>query len=266
MQYPDGGSVKTRFQVLRPGTDVQEFIDRGVAIEAPVAIEYNGIGYAVMMTTPIDLHDFATGFSLSEGLITDIGQIHSIDAHRIDGGIDGGWILRIQITGHGAETIYERARQRVSESSCGLCGMDNLEQVMRILPPVTATIDITNNAIFHALDILRDYQPLNTVTGGMHAAAFCDPGGDIITAREDVGRHNALDKLLGALAQSNISASSGFVLLTARCSFELVQKAVLANCPLLVTVSVATSLAIEQAQVSGLKLICLARSDSALLI
>jgi FdhD protein len=259
----ENGTIDHRFGVLRPRPDNEapEFINRAVAIEAPIAIEYNGIGYAVMMATPIDLHDFAAGFSLSEGLVTDINQIQSVDAHQGD----NGWILRIQITGTGAEAVYTRARQRVSESNCGLCGMDNLEQVVRLLPSVTATIDVSNDAIFSALDALRDHQPLNYATGAMHAAAFCLPDGSIVCTREDVGRHNALDKLLGALAKRKIAASSGFILLTARCSFELVQKTVLANCPLLVTVSVATSLAIEQAQKSGLKLVCLARKDSALL-
>lgn len=247
--------------MLRPGGGPQEAVTRAVAIEAPVAIEYNGIGYAVMMATPVDLQDFATGFSLSEGLIAGVSQLHGVDLHEAD----NGWILRIQISGQGAETVHERARQRVSESSCGLCGMDNLEQVVRPLTPISATIDVGNDAVFRALGALRDHQPLNALTGGMHAAAFCRPDGSIVEVREDVGRHNALDKLLGALAHRGIAASSGFLLLTARCSFELVQKAILANCPLLVTVSVATSLAVEQAQKSGLKLICLARSDSALL-
>ena len=261
MSQVEAGTVNHGFEVLRPDSDAPEMVDRAIAIEAPIAIEYNGIGYAVMMATPIDFEDFAIGFSLSEGLVSDGSQIHSVDSHHAD----NGWVLRIQIASAGADRVLERARQRVSESSCGLCGMDNLEQVVRPLPPVSATIDVSNDAVFQALDALRDHQPLNALTGGMHAAAFCHPDGSIVEVREDVGRHNALDKLLGALARRGVAASSGFLLLTARCSFELVQKTIVANCPLLVTVSVATSLAVEHAQKSGLKLICLARSDSALL-
>jgi FdhD protein len=259
----DGIGITTgRFEVLRPagkGNDTPcETINRSIAIEAPVALEYNGIGYAVMMATPIDLLDFATGFSLSEGLVKTIGQIVAVEIHKAD----NGWIVRVQITGDGADTVQERARQRVSESSCGLCGMENLEQVMRVLPPVSAQLDVSKAAIFMALEKLRHHQPLNKATGAMHAAAFCKSSGDIVAVREDVGRHNALDKLLGALALQDIASSSGFLLLTARCSFELVQKTIIANCPMLVTVSAATSLAVEQAKLSGLTLVSLARSDS----
>ncbi len=262
MAIDDSGITTGRFEVLRPAGKANdtpcETINRSIAIEAPVALEYNGIGYAVMMATPIDLLDFATGFSLSEGLVKTIGQIVAVETHKAD----NGWIVRVQISGDGADTVQERARQRVSESSCGLCGMENLEQVMRVLPPVSARLDVSNAAIFMALEKLRNHQPLNAATGAMHAAAFCKSGGGIVAVREDVGRHNALDKLLGALALQDIAPSSGFLLLTARCSFELVQKAIIANCPLLVTVSAATSLAVEQAKLSGLTLVSLARSDS----
>ena len=124
--------------------------------ECPIAIEYNGIGYAVMMATPIDLQDYAVGFSLSEGLITHAEDILALDAHRSE----LGWILRIQVPQKNAEKVIARARQRVSESSCGLCGMDNLEEVMRPLPPVTAQIDVADVAIFSALSALRSYQTL----------------------------------------------------------------------------------------------------------
>ena len=142
--------------------------------------------------------------------------------------------------------------------------MDNLEEVMRPLPPVTAQIDVADAAIFAALSALRSHQTLNANTGSAHAAAFCAPDGAILMTREDVGRHNALDKLIGALANAHIDISAGFIVLTARCSLELVQKTILANCPMLVTISAATDLAINIAQKSGLRLISLARADSAL--
>ena len=235
-------------------------VERPVIVETPVAIEYNGIGYAVMMATPIDLEDFAIGFSLSERLIDRADQLLSIDIHEAE----LGWILRIQLPLENAEKVIARARQRVSESSCGLCGIDNLEEVMRPLSPVTAKVEVKDPAIFVALSALRTHQTLNAVTGSAHAAAFCAPDGMITMTREDVGRHNALDKLIGALARAEIDIGTGFILLTARCSLELVQKTILANCPMLVTISAATDLAINTAAKHGLRLVSLARSDGAL--
>ena len=257
---PDQGSTPIHFSVLKPDRGATETIERSIIVEAPVAIEYNGIGYAVMMATPIDLDDYAVGFSLSEGLIERPDDILALDAHRSE----LGWILRIQVPQKNAEKVFARARQRVSESSCGLCGMDNLEEVMRPLPRITAQIAVADAAIFAALSALRSHQTLNAQTGSAHAAAFCTPDGAILMTREDVGRHNALDKLIGALARADIEISAGFIILTARCSLELVQKTILANCPMLVTISAATDLAIHIAQKSGLRLVSLARADSAL--
>ncbi len=255
------GAKSLRFAVLTPDDGATEIIKRPIIAEAPISIEYNGIGYAVMMATPLNLEDYAVGFSLSEGLITQPNDILAIDAHKAE----LGWILRIQVPQENAEKVVTRARQRVSESSCGLCGMDNLEEVMRPLPPVTAHIAVADAAIFSALSALRSHQTLNANTGAAHAAAFCTPEGAIMMTREDVGRHNAMDKLIGALARADIDISSGFIVLTARCSLELVQKAILANCPMLVTISAATDLAIHKAETSGLRLVSLARADSALL-
>lgn len=254
------GAKPVRFSVLKPDHGVTEIIERAIISEAPVAIEYNGVGYAVMMATPINLEDYAVGFSLSEGLITHADEILAIDTHQAE----LGWILRIQLPQMNAEKVVARARQRVSESSCGLCGMDNLEEVMRPLPRVTTQIDVAEAAIFSALSSLRSHQTLNAQTGSAHAAAFCAPDGAILLTREDVGRHNALDKLIGALARAEIDISAGFIILTARCSLELVQKTIVANCSMLVTISAATDLAIKIAAQSGLRLISLARADSAL--
>ena len=254
------GAKPVRFSVLKPDHRSTEIIERAIISEAPIAIEYNGIGYAVMMATPIDLEDYAVGFSLSEGLITRASEILAIDTHQAE----LGWILRIQLPQNNGEKVVARARQRVSESSCGLCGMDNLEEVMRPLPNVTTQIDVAEAAIFSALSSLRSHQTLNAQTGSAHAAAFCAPDGAIRLTREDVGRHNALDKLIGALARAEIDISAGFIILTARCSLELVQKTILANCPMLVTISAATDLAINTAEQSGLRLVSLARADSAL--
>lgn len=250
-----------RFTVLRPDGTQGSPVARAVACESAIAIEINGIGYAVMMATPHDLEDFVVGFCLAEQLISHAGQIETVDVHAAEEGA----IVRVRMSGAGSGKILERARQRVSEGSCGLCGLESLEQVMRPLVPVSARLAVETAAIFRALSLLPAHQPANAATGAMHAAAFCAPTGEILVSREDVGRHNALDKLLGALARAGVNPATGFLLLTARCSFELVQKAVIANCPLLVTVSAATSLALAQAQAHGLTLISLARADAALL-
>ena len=234
-------------------------IERALAVEAPVAIEINGIAYAVMMATPADLPDYALGFCLSEQLIAHPRQFLGSEAAALD---SGGWILRIMLEAQGAAPLLERARMRLSEGSCGLCGMESLEQVLRPLPAVTARLDVPDAAIFRALEALPAAQPLGRQTRAVHAAAFCRPDGAIVAVREDVGRHNAFDKLIGALAMHGEDIAAGFVVLTARCSFELVQKAIVAGCPVLVTVSAPTTLAVEQAVSAGLRLVALARPDS----
>ncbi|MDB5439082.1 MAG: hypothetical protein JWM33_1509 [Caulobacteraceae bacterium] len=235
---------------------------RALAVEAPVAFEFNGIGYAVMMATPADLEDFATGLSLSEGLIDAASQVEAIDAHQAEGGT----ILRIKLPAASLGPVMARARRRVSESGCGLCGMDNIAEVLRPLPQVTAQITTTRAAIAVALEALGDNQPISRETGAAHAAAFCRPDGRIVLVREDVGRHNALDKLIGAIARGGLRASDGFILLTSRCSYELVEKAARANCPLLIAISAPTSLAVERARECGLALVALARRDTMLIL
>jgi len=235
---------------------------RSIPLETPVSIEVCGVGYAVMMATPADLYDYALGFALSEGLIEWGDQVPSIDIHDVGGGM----VARLTLPVERTEQAFKRARLRVTESSCGLCGMENIEQVLRPLPPVTARIAVNRAAIARALAALPDHQPLGRATGAVHAAAFCTPAGDILRAREDVGRHNALDKLIGALATDGLDPGAGFFLLTARCSYELVEKTVRAGCPMLVTISAPTSLAVERANAAGLTLVTLARADSALIV
>ncbi len=236
-------------------------ITRPLAEEAPIAIEINGLGYAVMMATPTDLHDYALGFCLSEQLIASADGFLSADAAPVDA---GGWMLRVQLAASGAAPLLERARLRLAEGSCGLCGIESLEQVMRPLSPVTAALDVEPAALFRAAYALGDHQVLGRETRAAHAAALCTPDGSILLLREDVGRHNAFDKLLGAAARAGLDPTAHFVLLTARCSFELVQKAVIAGVPLLATVSAASTLAVEQAAAHGLRLVSLARRDSLL--
>lgn len=236
-------------------------IERALVEEAPVAIEINGLGYAVMMATPADLEDYALGFCLSEQLIASASEMVSAYAAPVDA---GGWVLRVQLNVANAAPLIERARLRLAEGSCGLCGIESLEQVMRPLAPVSATLEVEPAAMFRAVDALRDWQVLGKATRAAHAAALCAADGTIRLVREDIGRHNALDKLLGAAAREGLAAGEHFIVLTARCSFELVQKAVIAGAPLLVTISAASTLAAQQAAAHGLRLISLARHDSLL--
>ena len=237
-------------------------IERQVPIEAPVALEYNAIGFSVMMATPSDLKEFAIGFSFAEGLASGIEDFEDIAVHPVE----GGWVVRMTVPAERMEMVLARARTRVSESSCGLCGMESIEQVLRLLPPITARIATTRPAISSALAALGDQQPLGRAPGAGPAAAVWSPAGENFGACEDVGRHNALDKLIGRLALKGLSPASGFILLSARCSYELVEKTVRAGCPLLVTISAPTSLAVERAKAAGLTLVALARSDSALVV
>ncbi|MFZ5745754.1 MAG: formate dehydrogenase accessory sulfurtransferase FdhD [Pseudomonadota bacterium] len=235
-------------------------ITRDWVPEAPVALEFNGLSYAVMMASPQDLEDFATGFALSEGLATRATDLSDIAIAEVE----LGWIVRAQLAGLGIDKLEDRVRRRVAESSCGLCGIENLAEVARPLPPVPAHDPIEPAAIFAALAALRDRQPLGAATGAAHAAANCRPDGTVTALREDVGRHNALDKLIGTMARTGQALAPGFVLSTARCSYEIVEKAVRAGATTLVCISLPTSLAVERAKSAGLSLWALAREDSVL--
>ncbi|MFB0612815.1 formate dehydrogenase accessory sulfurtransferase FdhD [Aurantiacibacter poecillastricola] len=237
-------------------------LQRAFVPEVPVALEYNGLSYAVMMASPADLEDFARGFALTEGLARTPSDMTDIAVAEVE----HGWIVRAQLTGLGIEKLTERVRTRVAESSCGLCGIENLEAVSAPLPRVAGHETLAPGAIFAALGKLRDHQPLTKQTGAAHAAAFCTADGTILHAREDVGRHNAMDKLVGALAAAGQDVGDGFILSSARCSYEIVEKTVRAGATRLVTISLPTSMAVERAKAAGLGLWCLARDDSVLLV
>ncbi|ATE66443.1 formate dehydrogenase accessory sulfurtransferase FdhD [Rhizorhabdus dicambivorans] len=257
----DGAAVRRQpfHRIARDGTGGE--IERVLADETPIAIEYNGLGYAVLMASAADLEDLAHGFSRAERLIEAAAQIVEVEAHQAERGV----ILRITLPPDRIDRVADRVRHRVSESSCGLCGIENLEQALRPLPRVEAGEAPADAAVFAALDALEALQPLNAATGAAHAAALCGRDGAIRLVREDVGRHNAFDKLNGAMLRAGLGWDGGFALLSSRCSYELVEKAALAGCPTLVTVSAPTALAVDRAREAGLRLIALARRDAMLL-
>jgi FdhD protein len=248
------------YEVKPDGT--RRAVTRDWVPEAPVALEFNGLSYAVMMATPTDLEDFAAGFALCEGLAEAPADISDIALAEVE----HGWVIRAQLAGLGIDKLTERVRSRVAESSCGLCGIDNLAEVARPLPRIAEHEGIEPAAIFTALATLRPLQELTRNTGAAHAAAWASPIGEIGLLREDVGRHNAMDKLIGAMARAGQPLAPGFVISTARCSYEIVEKAVRGGATTLVCVSLPTSLAVERAKAAGLSLWALARDDSVLLV
>jgi FdhD protein len=232
-----------------------------VAEEVPVAFEYNWRSHAVMMATPADLEDFALGFSLCEDILGSPDDLEGLDAdHRTDG-------IVLSITANPIRVAKGLLRRRVMEgrSGCGLCGVDSLANAVRKPRPVTASFGPSVPAVAAAFARLPDHQPMNRANHSLHAAAWCDPDGRILMAREDVGRHNALDKLVGALARAGIDPSGGFAVLSSRCSFELVQKAATVGIPLLATISAPTALALTLARDAGMTLAARSRGNGVML-
>jgi FdhD protein len=224
--------------------------------EVPVAFTYNGSSHAVMMATPSDLEDFAVGFSLTEGIIADVGQIGSLEVIGAGDGIE----LRLWIEKPQADALRERRRRLAGPTGCGLCGVESLAEALRPLRPIASTGAVPVTAIRAALEELPARQKLHQQTHAVHAAAFCQPGlGTIL--REDVGRHNALDKLAGALVRASLQAAAGFLVLSSRVSIEMVQKAAVIGVPVVVALSAPTALAVRACDAAGLTLIAVARRD-----
>jgi len=235
---------------------------RTLAAEKPLALTYNGISHVVMMVTPSDLEDFVTGFSLSEEIIETPKEISGLEIVPAD----KGYIAKIEIPKAKVEALLERGRHLVGQTGCGLCGVEDLKDAIRRYRPIQTRPAPRPGAIFKALKGLDKKQPLNRETGAVHAAAFVTWEGGIETVKEDVGRHNAFDKLIGVRARGNRAFSGGFALLTSRCSFELVQKALAVKIPMLVTISAPTDLAVELAAKHKLTLVALARPDAVLVM
>ncbi|MCC7047075.1 MAG: formate dehydrogenase accessory sulfurtransferase FdhD [Alphaproteobacteria bacterium] len=226
-----------------------------IAAEVPIALSYNGTGHVVMMASPADLHDFAVGFSIAEGMVAHPREIERVDIAPLERGIQ----VSIRVPTHRATAIAGQKRNLAGRTGCGLCGVTNIAQALRALPAIRPMPAIRAAAIDAALAELPRLQTINRETGAVHAAALADRDGRLILLREDVGRHNALDKMIGAALIRGLRPRDGFALVTSRCSMEMVQKAVTAGFPLLAAISAPTSLAIELANDSGLTLAAFAR-------
>nr|WP_300616177.1 formate dehydrogenase accessory sulfurtransferase FdhD [Dokdonella sp.] len=229
-----------------------------IAEEVPIALLYNDRPHVVMMATPHDLEDFALGFSLSEGILVEAGELEAVDAQALLEGIE----LRLRVPPGRADALEERRRNLTGRTSCGLCGAQALEDAVRQPAPVRGGPQIDDAVLRRALAQLHERQPLNLATGATHAAAWARADGTLALVREDVGRHNALDKLVGALVRAGEEVERGFLVVTSRASYEMVQKAATAGIALVAAISAPTALAIQLAETTGVTLIGFARRES----
>ncbi|GLK68037.1 formate dehydrogenase accessory sulfurtransferase FdhD [Hansschlegelia plantiphila] len=243
--------------VWRDG-ELRETSDRATPEETAIAMVYDGGTQAVMMATPADVEDFAVGFSLTEGIVAGLDEIESLEVVDHDG---VGLEARMWLAKDRARSLTSRRRNLAGPTGCGLCGIDSLEQAVKAARHVTAETVFSAQDIHDALDALSRAQSLNFATRAVHGAGFYRPGQGLIAAREDVGRHNALDKLAGCLARTGEDATTGFVVLTSRVSVEMIQKAAVIGVGLVVAVSAPTALGVRMADEAGITLAAIARGD-----
>lgn len=241
--------------VLRMRHDVLTAVEDMVIDEVPVALVYNGISHAVMMSTPADLEDFALGFSLSEGIIARSAECYDIEVEEGPQGI----VVHLEIASGALMALKERRRSLAGRTGCGLCGVDSLQQVCRPLPALAPARGLHADGVRRALDAVGATQQLTRMTGAAHAAAWCGMDGTLRIVREDIGRHNALDKVIGAMALARARPAEGFLLITSRVSFEMAQKAIMAGVPALVGMSAPTLAAVNLAERAGMTLLAFAR-------
>jgi FdhD protein len=230
--------------------------ERTLAEEVPIAFSYDGATHAVLMATPDDLEDFAVGFSCTEGIITTPAEIAELDVVGVADGI----VLRIWLTGARSDAFAARRRRFVGPAGCGMCGLESLAEANRAIPIASCDIQVSRQDIAETVAALPARQQLNMQTRAVHAAAFWRPDRELVL-REDVGRHNALDKLAGALLRRRRSAAEGVIVLSSRISIELVQKAGMMGAAIIVGVSAPTALAVRTAEATGLTLVGIARDD-----
>lgn len=229
-----------------------------LAQETPIALEYNGISHATVLATPCDIEDLALGFSLTEGIVRSAADVYDVEVTQTSQGL----IAQLNIASACLDQLKRRRRTLAGRTGCGLCGLESLDDVVRPLPPVAAPAQaIAPQAIVRAMQALRERQPLHQQTGATHAAAWADFSGDLHCVREDVGRHNALDKLIGALLHQQRNPATGFAVISSRASFEMVQKAAAVGIPAVAAVSAPTSYAVHTAEQLGVLLIGFARKQ-----
>lgn len=239
-------------------TGILSEVEDMIVDEVPIALVYNGISHAVMMATPADLEEFALGFSLSEGIIAHAGECYGIEVENRPGGVS----VELEIASSAFMALKERRRSLAGRTGCGLCGVDSLDQVCRPLPVLAPARGFHAAGVRRALAAIGAEQELTRLTGAAHAAAWCGMDGGLRIVREDVGRHNALDKVIGAMARSKADPHDGFLLITSRVSFEMAQKASLAGVSALVGMSAPTLAAVELAERAGMTLLAFARGDN----
>lgn len=231
---------------------------RTVPEEAAVALSYGGTTHAVMMATPADLEDFALGFSLTEGIISSPGEIEAIAVENVGAGFD----VQISLRDSANKRFEARRRRLAGPVGCGLCGIESIEEAMRDVPSVSANmLRLSAADVAGSVQRLCEHQPLHRTTGAVHAAGFYVAGKGILAAREDIGRHNAIDKLAGALAGAGIDGGQGAVVITSRVSVEMVQKAAAVGAPVILAVSAPTALAVRTAEQAGMTLVALVRGE-----
>ena len=243
-------------KVLRWRDGSVENLDDVVAEEVPVQISYQGIPHVVMLATPADLEDLGVGFTMTEAIVAHPDEIRSVELQRPDDALE----VRIDIANDRFSAVLKRQRNLTGRTGCGVCGAETIEQAIRRPPPVGAGPVVSIAELHRALEELQTKQPVNRLTGSVHAAAWVEPGAGIRLAREDVGRHNALDKVIGALVRAQANMSAGYLVVTSRASYEMVQKAATAGVGLLAAVSAPTALAIRLAEDSGVTLVGFARA------
>ena len=226
-----------------------------IAEEVPISLIYNGVPHVVMLATPTNLEEFALGFSITEGIINDPRELLSTRVYNRSNGID----VQLKIPEQRFQCLADKGRNLTGRTGCGLCGASTLKQAIRQPAPVQSGLRVTSDELVSALSEVKQRQKLNKLTGSVHAAAWAVPGQGIVDLREDVGRHNALDKLIGFLLKTDKDVNSGFIIVTSRASYEMVQKAAFVGVTLLAAISAPTGLAIRLANESGLTLVGFAR-------